>query len=94
MAEWQPIETAPTGDRITILIYCPESGIIYQAYRFGGDDRFRMYNSGGRIIYQSPSHWMPLPDPPATKRKHADYCGLTETHEGDCAAVVTRLLGV
>lgn len=63
MSEWQPIETAPK-DRTAILVYCPESGIIYQVYRFEGEDRFRMYNSGGRIVYQKPTHWMLLPDPP------------------------------
>jgi hypothetical protein len=63
---WLPIESAPR-DRSSFLIYCPESGIIYQVYRFGGEERYRMWNSGGRIVYQSPSHWMPLPPAPETK---------------------------
>lgn len=28
------------------------------------------------------------------KRSHTNYCGLADDHEGDCVAVVTRMLGV
>lgn len=68
MPEWHPIETVPKG-RNSFLIYCPESGDVFQAYRFEGESQFRMFNSGGRVIYQTPSHWMLLPEPPEVKEQ-------------------------
>jgi hypothetical protein len=40
-----------------------------------------------------PTHWTPLPIPPI-RRGHTSACGLKSDHEGECKAVVTRLLGV
>lgn len=34
------------------------------------------------------------PDSPKPSRVHASYCGLKADHDGDCVAVVTRMLGV
>ena len=61
--DWQPIETAPK-DKTAFLIYCPERGDVFQVYRFEADGPFRSFNSGGRVVYQSASHWMPLPGAP------------------------------
>jgi len=68
---WLPIETAPR-DVPSILIYCPESGGVFQAYRFDGDEQWRMFNSGGRIIYQQPSHWRLVPRPFTTEGEGAN----------------------
>lgn len=66
MNKWQPIETAPKHDGPSFLVWCPlsMSGNVYHVFRYTNDDRFRVYASGGRLLYESPSHWMPLPDPP------------------------------
>jgi len=67
---WQPIETAP--DREEVLIWEPlggePDGMIYIAIRYPmqrGDDPPGWYESGNEISPMAPSHWMPLPDPPA-----------------------------
>ena len=65
--EWQPIETAPTDTEILVFMY----GEIYQA-RFDrwGRWAFPMANYHGcgccAVDDDSPSHWMPMPDPPET----------------------------
>lgn len=69
---WQPIETAPKG-RAAILVFCPAQhqfgSAIYLVYRFEGENRFRLYASGGRWFSHTPTHWMPLPEPPELSRE-------------------------
>lgn len=57
MADWQPIETAPSEDDV-FLAWDGET--IHMARMFG-DVVFS--DTDGEI---SASHWMPLPPPPAT----------------------------
>ena len=76
MSEWQPIETAPK-DGSTILVCGPR---LLHAHGFGmatvhwqmdhedgipwwkiEDGKFGPYDLRG----PSPTHWMPLPDPPS-----------------------------
>lgn len=64
--DWKPISTCPQDDS-EYLVYCHGSGKIYQVFRYQGDDRFRIYASGGRILYEPPSHWRSIPDPPEVK---------------------------
>jgi hypothetical protein len=59
MNSWQSIETAPTDQ--SVLLYEPFEPIIVQGYY--SDDEWSPSN-GGRFFRQ-PTHWMPLPDPPA-----------------------------
>lgn len=69
--EWQPIETFPTGDD-PVLAFCPEVQKTYLVYRFGGEYRYRIYASGGRWLYETPSHWQPLPAPPTVTEEVAN----------------------
>lgn len=73
---WQPIETAPK-DGTNILLY--ENGIIcvcsYVKPHLLSDDAkywtpmaggLQLYDFNGDIVeeFESPTHWMPLPEPP------------------------------
>lgn len=76
MAEWHPIETAPT-DGTPILLYSPEghTGLGYlEASRYSehlsGNAAWsradeRVFLGGYRP--RDATHWMPLPEPPSTK---------------------------
>ena len=65
MTEWQPIETAPKDDYQEILVF-----------HNGGITIARWYEENQEWVYQhellsldsvaSPTHWMPLPEPPTT----------------------------
>ncbi len=63
---WQPIETAPK-DGTEILTFQPRLSyrgffvvVRFDAEMWGGDGGW----SDGEYHYR-PTHWMPLPDPPA-----------------------------
>ena len=56
--EWQPIETAPKDGRLILAWEEPE--ITYRL-TFWGNSEWRYYPFG---VECSPTHWMPLPDPP------------------------------
>jgi hypothetical protein len=60
MSEWQPIETAPK-DR-TILLWVP-----YDAWQVcAWDELHKEWVSTGGLSFDAvPTHWMPLPEPPA-----------------------------
>lgn len=65
--EWQPIDTAPHDEESYILAW-DEYG--YNVVRFcGGDDTDTQWFDGEFFI--SPTHWMPLPEPPK-EMKDAD----------------------
>lgn len=57
LSAWQPIETAPK--KTDLLLYDPEVGIGI-GHIFSGD-----YWQIGEDDFCHPTHWMPLPDPPA-----------------------------
>lgn len=61
MNEWQPIETAPKwgGD---YLVFCPDTR--EQMVCFWCDGKHVFAKSEDRVYSCSPSHWMPLPEPP------------------------------
>jgi hypothetical protein len=85
MTEWQPIETAPKDGTWVLLCggkitygwdsesyppsvvgqwARPDSDIGYR-----DDWQFAWYDSGCYGYYESPTHWMPLPNPPAFASK-------------------------
>lgn len=59
---WQPIETAPKDG--SFIIYGPSIGVICEVENWL-DTQFACFfsESYGRIY--NPTHWMPLPEPPA-----------------------------
>ena len=62
--EWQSIETAPGKvDNLyygpEVLLYDPEVGVDIGHF-IGRRGRWEVVEG----IYWSPTHWMPLPDPP------------------------------
>jgi hypothetical protein len=66
-ARWQPIETAPKD--CEVLLYGPTQfggkGIVQGAWNRGGAMHMEHWMGG---IYE-PTHWMPLPSPPALAEK-------------------------
>jgi hypothetical protein len=58
MSEWQPIDTAPGGE---LLIACPiaKGGYYFAIARRGSSGQWRDGDGD-----HSPTHWMPLPEPP------------------------------
>lgn len=79
MSEWQPIETAPKGRRQkSVLLACAGTNIpIYcgrhRAGTIGEPQQLLIEwrcDSSGR--FATPTHWMPLPEPPktATREPH------------------------
>lgn len=69
MTEWQPIETAPK-DLSSVLVYIPgyvlgQENEIASVY---WNVRFKCWCAVAvemEPIYGEPTHWMPLPPPPA-----------------------------
>jgi hypothetical protein len=75
MSDWQPIETAPKDGTWLLLAggKCEgdegDEGRIVSGQWAGGTDprwQFAWYDSGYYGEYSDPSHWMPLPAPPAS----------------------------
>lgn len=67
MAEWLPIETAPR-DGTHYLAYWPAGlswshGTMMETW-FLADHYESAYESGEPGAPESPTHWMPLPEPP------------------------------
>ena len=74
MSEWQPIETAPRDGTQVLLWGSYNQSVCVGAWRRGGWDAM---HEGSRVIESEsdfgtdykkcdpPSHWMPLPEPPA-----------------------------
>ena len=60
MSEWKPIETAPRTSK-AILVWCPERKNIYIVCWF---DEWQHFCGTGRTLNETPTHWMPLPEPP------------------------------
>lgn len=72
--EWQPIETAPKKDAIRILVtHFPATTKPPIVITHWGSVRINNYNhkcwkrTRFKPLDWEPTHWMPLPEPPATK---------------------------
>lgn len=57
---WQPIETAPK-DRKYYLVWCPANRMTYEVC-WNSDNFWDII--GGAALYEVPTHWLPLPEPP------------------------------
>lgn len=72
MSEWQPIETAPLNGT-SVLLWQNGRWITgrWRGEHYGEVLRWDMGNwqssDGIDLLYQPPTHWMPLPPPPAEK---------------------------
>lgn len=66
---WQPIETAPEGK--DILVYVEKTGecfVVFWGTQVNTGDHawvIARANDGTCFICKNPTHWMPLPQPPA-----------------------------
>lgn len=71
MSGWLSIESAPK-DGTFLLLYGPHSrrGGNYQLTA-RWDGQYWESADDGYNIYLDPTHWMPLPDPPAEKEQAA-----------------------
>lgn len=69
-SRWQPIETAPTGGPVTEVLLCWDDGIAAPRFKVGynlGD--VRRWQDTHQWLHNEhswPTHWMPLPAPPAS----------------------------
>lgn len=59
--QWQPIETAPKHDLETLILYSSEG------VQIGWFSAFHKcwLTTEGKDVWAEPTHWMPLPTPPA-----------------------------
>jgi len=61
--EWQPIETAPTYEAVLIC----GGDVLYPCVASLNNGEWDAEAQGGILredIAESPTHWMPLPEPP------------------------------
>lgn len=68
---WRPIETAPMDGRVPILVTRPDHHprvVHYMVSIEEGDGAWiiarRVGSDPGALVYEAPTHWRPLPDPP------------------------------
>lgn len=79
--EWQPIETAPCEASILVFYEPPRHGIVRERPIVAVQQRFtpqpgmevhRRWVGDDRSL-PTPTHWMPLPDPPRAILKDTDH---------------------
>jgi hypothetical protein len=65
--EWQPIETAPKDDDACILVtYCLHDDVwAYEIVSYAYEDARGHWWQNIEVEAIQPTHWMPLPEPPA-----------------------------
>jgi hypothetical protein len=61
---WQDIETAPKKDGFLAIVYCPEN-CKEERVMMGEYSRTRGWSIHIDAQLIDPTHWMPLPEPPA-----------------------------
>jgi hypothetical protein len=69
MMEWQPIETAPDGCVLVAFVdqFSGQVQLAVAERAFGGGEwvtNLTDSNDGTICVYPTPTHWMPLPEPP------------------------------
>lgn len=71
---WQPIETAPKDKEVNILIFCSFCGHDFMFVAHRTDPRYNdppnTYTDDDGLYH--PTHWMSLPEKPATAPEIAD----------------------
>ena len=63
---WQPIETAPKTSRGR-LVWCPEIKCTFIVSWHDRTAEWLIFGGHGACLRYTPTHWMPLPDPPKTR---------------------------
>jgi hypothetical protein len=65
--EWQPIETVQHQDTEPVLLFTTEGVELawWSAHNNG------WLSNDGHYLYGTPTHWVPLPNPPATEKETA-----------------------
>lgn len=69
MGEWQPIETAPK-DGTELLLFSAgqiDCGYWSTSVWVASGGAWIIYESRSDTVELSPTHWMPLPEPPIMK---------------------------
>lgn len=68
---WQPIGTHDKSRR-AVLVWCPKHRNIYEVCwddsKFLGDSGWFHFSGLGDRLREIPTHWMPLPPPPAPRQ--------------------------
>lgn len=62
MSDWQPIETAPKNST-SRLVWNPSNQCIYCVTWDEDEDAWCVFGGYSAFI-DTPTHWMPLPEPP------------------------------
>ncbi len=62
MMEWMPIETAP--DRVEVMTKIHDGKGVRNEQSLKRMGRLWFYPDGSMYVYYTPTHWMPLPEPP------------------------------
>lgn len=71
MSDWQPIETAPK-DGTRVLVHVPPYGPFTAHNRFHSFLEARdRWHVAGLLNDAQPTHWQPLPAPPADEGHHS-----------------------
>jgi hypothetical protein len=67
-AGWRPIETAPK-DGTTVILYCAQPKVRYRLTVAKWVATWKAWQSQPGAWTVSPTHWMPLPAPPASQEQ-------------------------
>lgn len=62
MSEWQPIETAP--DRVEVMTKIDDAKGLRNEQPLTRRGRLWFFPDGSMYVYYTPTHWMPLKEPP------------------------------
>lgn len=67
---WQPIESAPTGEYVPMLIWDGQIICVAERMFIGNSTYWLAIGASGYECendFGEPTHWMPLPEPPTSK---------------------------
>lgn len=64
MSEWQPIETAPKDGKLFLGVSCGNGWTSYNIVMWDWHKNRKTGNFKGPRGVWTPTHWMPVPQPP------------------------------
>lgn len=74
LPEWNPIESAPR-DGTRIDIWVPREGRLVNCWHQNGlwlFDSSIIDDDTPGVVYEAPTHWMPIPPPPEEQQKESE----------------------